>query len=284
MDVLGRVALASCAAFPDGDEDAAALIAALAARGAEADTPAWDDASVDWGAYDLVVVRSTWDYVPRRDEFLSWAGSVPRVLNAPEVLRWNTDKRYLRDLAALGLPAVETTFVEPGGTFEAPAQPYVVKPAVGAGSREVARYRDRDDGAREHVARLHAQGETAMVQRYLEAVENRGETALLFTGGAYSHAVRKGPMLTDTATPDPSGLYIEENITPSDATAEEREVADRTLAAIPFSDLLYARIDLIDGPDGPRLLELELAEPSLFLGYSAGAVEQFADAIVAQAR
>ena len=93
----------------------------------------WDDDGVDWAHFDLVVVRSTWDYPSRRDAFLSWAESLPRVLNAPAVLRWNTDKRYL---ATLRIATVPTTFLEPEEDFVAPDTPFVAKPSVGAGSIE----------------------------------------------------------------------------------------------------------------------------------------------------
>ena len=142
----------------------------------EANPTVWDDERVRWADFDLVVVRSTWDYPDRRDAFLAWAGSVPRVLNAPEVLRWNTDKRYL---ATLGQDAVPTSFVEPGEPFAPPAVAFVVKPSVGAGSIGAARYDAGDERAGAHVDRLHDAGKTVLVQPYLEAVDHRGEIALM---------------------------------------------------------------------------------------------------------
>ncbi len=184
-----RVALATCAEVPRGDEDALPLIEALASRGVEATPTVWDDDRVRWADFDLVVVRSTWDYPDRRNAFLTWAGSVPRVLNAPEVLRWNTDKRYL---ATLGRDAVPTSFVAPDEPFAPPAAAFVVKPSVGAGSIGAARYDAGDERAREHVDRLHAAGKTVLVQPYLEAVDHRGEIALMFFDGKFSHARPKG--------------------------------------------------------------------------------------------
>ena len=236
----------------------------------------WDDESVDWSGFDLVVVRSTWDYPDRREQFLAWAESLQHVLNAAQVLRWNTDKRYL---TTLGLEAIPTVFLEPGTPFHAPSAPFVVKPAIGAGSIGAARY-DADDGsALEHVAGLHAAGKTVMVQPYLEAVDREGEIALLYTGGAFSHAVRKAPILATGAGPG-AGLYVEERITTTEPSAEELELAEHALAAVPFprDELLYARVDLLPGP---VVLEVELTEPSLFLGYADGAAERFAAAIAA---
>lgn len=273
------VALATCADVPEGDEDAPALTEALAARDVEAVPAIWDDAKVDWSGFDLVIVRSTWDYPDRREQFLAWAESLPHVLNAPEVLHWNTDKRYLE---ALGDDAVPTTFLEPGAAFEAPSYRFVVKPSVGAGSIGAASYDPGDRTADAHVAELHAAGKTVIVQPYLEDVDRHGETAILYASGAFSHAVHKEPLLAPGREPA-AGLYVEETMRPAEPTRYELEIAERALAAMPFArdELLYARVDLLPGP---VVLEVELTEPSLFLGYAEGAVERFADAIAAASR
>src|SRR5205823_6568423 len=103
---LIRIALATCSALPQLDDDERLIIPALAARGVAAEPRVWDDPSVEWDAYPLVVVRSTWDYADRRREFLEWCARVPRVLNSVAVVTWNTDKVYLRELAAAGIPVV----------------------------------------------------------------------------------------------------------------------------------------------------------------------------------
>jgi hypothetical protein len=173
-----RIALATCSAFPDGDEDFPALVSALAALDAEAVPAVWDDGGVDWGSFDLTVIRSTWDYPLRYAEFLAWTRRVPRLANPAPLVAWNTTKTYLRDLAGAGVPVVPTRWYEPGdggnGQFEPPAAAdYVVKPAVGAGSRDVGRFRaGADDGAAaRHLAGLLAAGRTVMVQPYLEGVD-----------------------------------------------------------------------------------------------------------------
>lgn len=285
-----RVALVTCVDFADLEADDRLLLAPLAARGVHAEPVAWD-ADVDWSRYELAILRSPWDYVPRRDEFVAWAVGVPRLLNPADIVAWNTDKRYLAELADAGVPVVPTTWVTPGETWSPPADgEYVVKPAVSAGSKDTGRYDLADEEHRRlaaaHVARLQAAGRLVMVQPYLAAVDTVGETALIYFAGpaglAYSHAIRKGPMLTgpDTCV---AGLYKEEKIEARTPTAAERAAAERVLAAVPGGSggLLYARVDLIPGPDGtPLLVELELTEPSLFLGYSAGAAERFADAVL----
>jgi glutathione synthase/RimK-type ligase-like ATP-grasp enzyme len=282
------IAIAACAEAGDLDIDAPSLRSALAERGIEAQTAIWDDPRVDWLAYELVIVRSTWDYPRHRDAFVAWAQGLPRVLNSAEVLSWNTDKRYLADLASKGVPTVPTVFSAPGEVGALPEWPeFVIKPTISVGSADTARWRlgTDDVAALAHLGDLHAAGRTAMIQPYLTGVDVAGESALLFTGGAFSHSIRKAPILS--AGEAPVALVIgdadfREEITPREASAAEREVAERVLAAVPGSaDLLYARVDLLPGPDGsPVLLELELTEPSLFLWASEGAAEQLADGVL----
>jgi glutathione synthase/RimK-type ligase-like ATP-grasp enzyme len=236
----------------------------------------WDDAGIDWGGFALVVVRSVWDYPRRRDELLDWAERVAALVplaNPPEILRWNSDKRYLLDLARAGVPVVPTAVAAPGEPVAWPAGEVVVKPTVSAGSIDTDRYPEaRREEAQAHVARLHAGGRTAMVQPYLSTVESRGETALVFLDGAMVHAVRKGPMLMPGLV-TVGGLFVEEDIRPAAAGEAERGVARQALAAIPGWDapLLYARVDVVFSEAGePLLLELELVEPSLFLAHAPG--------------
>jgi glutathione synthase/RimK-type ligase-like ATP-grasp enzyme len=276
---MARVALATCAEVADGDEDRPALVAALSARDVDAFPAVWDDPSVDWTAFELVVVRSTWDYAERRDAFLAWARPLPRVLNDVEVLTWNTDKHYLRELDRAGVPVVPTRFLEPGERFEPPEGRFVVKPAVSAGSRHSASYGNGED-AGSHVARLHGMGRSVMVQPYLDAIDQSGETALIYLGGSYSHAVRKAALLQPGQAPA-DVLYLEEDMRSTQPTSAERAVADRALAALASDNLLLARVDLVPTSDGPVVLEVELTEPSLYLGYAPGAAERFADAIAA---
>jgi glutathione synthase/RimK-type ligase-like ATP-grasp enzyme len=279
---VAKIALATCAEVAEGDEDSPAVTAVLAARGIEAVPAVWDDAAVDWAPFDLVVVRSTWDYAERRDAFLAWARSLPRVLNEVAVLTWNTDKHYLRELERAAIPVVPTRFVEPGEQFETPRSRYVVKPAVSAGSRHSASYEAGDD-ARAHVARLHEMGRTVMIQPYLEGVDEQGETALIYLSGAYSHTVKKAALLRPGMTPG-DALYLEEDMRPAYPTTSERNVADRALRALGSDNLLQARVDLLPTADGPVVLEVELTEPSLYLSYEGGATQRFADAISAAVR
>ncbi len=264
-----EVLLATCSELPNSNEDDAPLPAALAELGIRASWVAWDDPAVDFGRADLVVLRSTWDYTKRRAEFLRWCESVPALANPAGVVRWNTDKSYLVELADLGVGVVRTQLVRPGGDVEWPAGEFVVKPSVGAGSRDAARFDPTTlSDAEAHLKWLHSRDRTAVVQPYQRAVDREGETALVFLGGVYSHGFVKGPMLRSSM--DESGLFVSEGLGPSYPAAELRRAAENVLEAacklldLSRSELLYARVDLVRGEGGePLLLELELSEPSL---------------------
>ncbi|MER6812136.1 hypothetical protein ABT299_22955 [Spirillospora sp. NPDC000708] len=278
-------ALATCAHLPEGSDDARMLAAALTGLGVTADIAVWDDPAVHWSRYDLVVVRSTWDYTDRREEFLAWAESLPRVLNPADVLRWNTDKRYLRDLAAAGVPVVPTRWDPDGIPADWPE--YVLKPSVSSGSRDTARWGPgEEDAARAHLRELRDAGRTVMLQPYLEAVDTAGETALVFLGGEYSHAARKARVLNPGAGVEGlAGLgETRGKVTATTATDAELDLAHRVLDAVPGGrDLLYARVDLIPGPGGdPLLIELELTEPALYLEHAPGGDARFAKAVAAR--
>ncbi|MGP4053323.1 ATP-grasp domain-containing protein [Mycobacterium sp. 4D054] len=263
-----RIVFAGCAALPEGDGDDAGLVAALRARGLHARWASWDDPAT--ANADLVILRATWDYTDRLDDFLAWTRRVAHLLNPPEVVAWNADKRYLADLAAAGVPTVPSAFFAPGEPVTIPAGEVVVKPSVGAGSVGALRFTDAAR-ARAHAVSLHAAGRTALVQPYDRRI-SAGETALVFLGGEQSHAFTKAPMLPapgQSPVFDESGTYAEETLCPADPDFELWDLGRAALAAaaarvgLTASELLYARVDLIGGGDDPRLLELELVEPSL---------------------
>jgi glutathione synthase/RimK-type ligase-like ATP-grasp enzyme len=265
--------LATCAAVADLEPDDRLLLAPLAERGIDAVPVVWDDPAVDWDAFDLVVLRSTWDYAERREAFLDWARSVPRVLNPLPVLEWSTDKqRYLTELSAMGVPVVPTRFVAPGIALDPPAEPFVVKPAVSAGGRSSARFEpDETDAAEALLTHIHAEGRTAMVQPYLGDAD---ETALVYIDGVYSHAVRRSVPLPGADAR--AVLYLDEAIAPAEAAPAARQTAEAALGCAP-DELLYARVDLLGG----AVLELELAEPSLYFSYGEGSADRFAAAVAA---
>jgi glutathione synthase/RimK-type ligase-like ATP-grasp enzyme len=288
------VAIVSCRQAIDEalDEDEPLLLSALARHGVEAEVLAWDDPAARWERFELVVVRSTWDYPPRRDEYVTWADLVRTqtvLANPAPVLRWNTDKRYLDDLAAWDVPVVPTTFLVPGDTVDLGpgGVELVVKPAVSGGSQDTARYvPDERAAAERHAEHLLAQGRVVMVQPYLARIDEHGETALVFIDGVLSHAMRKGPLLEPGAAPV-DALFAAEQMSVREPSAAEVDVARQVLDALGTlpdgGSILYARIDLLPGPDGgPVVLEVELTEPSLFLAHLPEAADRLASAIVAR--
>jgi len=287
MQQRSRVALVTARAAVGLDRDEPLLIAALREHGIVAEPVVWDDPGVDWGSWDLAVVRSSWDYPRRRDAFLAWARRAARecgLRNAADVIAWNSDKRYLPQLAAAGVPTVPSWIFGPGDQVHLPAGEVVVKPAVSAGSQDTARYRPHEHGpARAHAAQIQARGRDVLVQPYLTQVDERGETALVYLANRYSHAIRKGPILRG-APETVGGLFAAEDLAVRTPTATEHAVAERALDALPCdrAGLLYARVDLLPATDGTALvLEVELVEPSLFLRYCDAAATRFAAAIAA---
>lgn len=271
--------------MPDGWEDDH-----LVARLLGADFRVWDDAAVDWSAYDRVVLRSVWDYSARSGEFLAWCRAVGpgKLRNPPELVAFNADKRYLNQLSA---PSVQTTFIAPGHEVLPFDGEVVVKPNISAGARDTGRF-----GPAAHavavalIERIHASGRTALLQPYLSAIDEQGETALVFIGGVLSHVLTKRAVLrgdgvapvADNELGVATAMLEDDLVGPGTADTAQRAVASAIHAEISgrFGVPVYARIDLVPGPDGaPVLLELETIEPSLYLAISPGSSERLADAV-----
>jgi hypothetical protein len=264
------IALVTCAKLPDLDPDDRPLAAALAARGLEVAAVRWDDPDFDWAATRLAMLRSPWDYYLRFEEFLAWAeraAAATALWNPWPLVRWNLDKGYLAELAARGAPVVPTHRLRRGDRPRlaellavAGWASAIVKPAIGADSWQTFRV----DGAEviEAQARLERllREHDVLVQPFLPSVETYGERCLVFLDGSFSHAVRKNALtLGGRWAGLPEGM-------PVPAAADELAAAQAVLAAMPAQQWLYARVDLVrDGAGRPLLLELELAEPTLFL-------------------
>lgn len=282
---MPTLALATAIAAAGLDEDLEPLLAACTGAGIDTHVVAWDDPTVSWARFDAVLLRSTWDYTQRLAEFLAWCERVAAVtvlFNPPAIVRWNTDKRYLADVAQAGAAVIESVFVTPGDAADAfpDYEEFVVKPTVSAGSRDTRRYLRADRAeAIAHVQRLIDADRAVLVQPYQHGVDAAGETALLFFDNQFSHAIRKGPLLRCGEDPT-RALFAAEHITARVPSAAEQALARQVLDAIPHGQPLYARVDLLPSPDGPKLLELELTEPSLFLATSPDAAARFAQVLV----
>ena len=277
-----RIALVSTSELPRPDHDLPVLVDAFARRGAEAAVVHWEDAAVDWRAFDVALVRSTWNYVARLDEFLAWIDRVAaatRLVNPPDALRWNLHKRYLLELADAGIPVVPTELVA------AAAQPdwrasfarhgaLVVKPAVSSGSFATVRI-GAGDAAAAAAHRAAHDGREMLVQPLLASVLAHGETNLVHFGGRFSHAIHKAARWDGD---------LEQSRDLVEPTAAERALADDVLAAVAARGLgtpAYARVDVAASDDGePLLMELEIVEPSLFLDRAPDRAARLVDAVI----
>ena len=248
-----RLALATCDWLPELDPDDAGLRAAL---GHGAEPAVWSDPDVDWSAYDVVLIRSIWDYFERHDEFLAWLDRVPvPTWNPIETLRWNSEKTYLRELEDDGVRTIPTAW-----EGEIPWDDAIVKPTVAGGSLGLRRAE---------------KGEPIepgfMAQPFIPDVVNAGELSLVFFDGVFSHAVRKTPAEGDIRVqPQHGGI-----VTAATPTADELAAAGRVLAAAD-RDLLYARIDFVGDS---MLIELEVIEPRFFFSYAPGAERRLVEAL-----
>lgn len=245
---------------------------------------AWEDGAQDYGNFELCVIRSTWNYIRRRDDFLGWAESAARLTrlkNSWETVRWNTDKSYLKDLAKRGINIVPTAFVARGSEQPLAAiaaergwTDVVVKPRVGAASFLTRRFGPArlQEGGR-FLRRLAARRD-ALVQPYVASVENMGESCLVWIGGEITHAVRKSPRFSGDR---------EETVLVSAIAPDEKAFALKIIE--PYAPgLLYARVDLARDEKGEcQLMELELVEPSLFLRLYPPALKRFVQACLAAA-
>lgn len=253
---------------PHDDDETRLVVTELRDLGLDAGIVSWDAPLPD---SDLVVIRSTWDYPARLTEYLRVLADVHTLLYNPvDVVRWNTHKGYLTDLAAAGVPAVPTTLAVQGSAPPHLKGELIIKPAVGAGSRGVRRLHADDPEAADHLNALLVDGDV-VIQPYLPEVAN-GEISLIYFSGALSHAVRK--------TFDPHD-FRNLSVVPHQPSELELAVAGRALNHM-VAPLLYARVDLIHSPDGPLVTELELVEPYLYLTSDPTAPHRFAEAIAAR--
>lgn len=283
---MTHVTIATATTLPQADPDEPGLVAALAARGAEVAVAAWDDSTSRFDQADLVVIRSTWNYLRDREGFCAWAertAASTRLLNPADVVRANTDKRYLREVEASGLPVVPSVFASRGDDAEAALRAceergwgeLVIKPSVSAGSFATRRFGPAQRAEAAAFLRSMLAERDMMVQPYQASVDGWGERSLVWIDGELTHATRKSPRFAGQPADISAPVAIE---------ADERALAERALASLRHR-LLYARVDLARDERGePRVMELELTEPYLMLDRNPPALHRLADAIMRRAR
>jgi glutathione synthase/RimK-type ligase-like ATP-grasp enzyme len=279
-----RAAFVTWRGLPALSADDRLAAAALERHGVAVEAVSWDDPAVDWVGYSAVVVRSTWDYHRRPLEFQRWIERLEHsgapLWNPPALLRWNLDKRYLGELAQLGIAVVPTRTVRRGsgatlaGTLdEAGWGEVVVKPAISASAHET--WRSSPTRARSDARRFSALLESGdvLVQPYQPAIEE-GEWSLCFFGGRFSHAVLKRPRPGEFRVQAELGGEVLVRRPSSRLVEEAANVVGR--APAPW---LYARVDACDVGGALLLMELELIEPTLFFHADPDAPERFAEAL-----
>jgi len=277
-----RIAIATCADYADLKVDDELLQQALEERGCAARAVVWDEEGADWGGFDLCLVRSTWDYHEKHRDFLAWTQRVEATAalrNPADVIAWNSEKTYLRQLAEGGVRIVPTVWVDREGGADLEGilvgegwDEAVVKPVVDLGARNLHRVRVGEESAALELALR--QSNEAMVQPLLPSLEAEGELSLIYVDGKLTHAVRKRPAPGDFRVQSIWGGTVER----AEPGPHEVELAERALAQLDEPPL-YARVDLVAGIDGePCLIELELIEPNLYLTQHPSAADALADA------
>jgi glutathione synthase/RimK-type ligase-like ATP-grasp enzyme len=278
------IALATSEDFPELDPDSQLLLPVLAAAGIDARPVVWSDPAVDWSSFDAIVIRSTWDYFLRAREWADWLDRVETagvpMLNPLKVVRWNSHKSYLEQLAGAGVPVVDTVMTRGSAPVDladlmagAGWEDAIVKPAIDGGAARLFRVSDVHD-AQARFDELTAAGDV-LVQPFLPSIETEGELSLFYFGGELSHTVVKRPKEGDIRVqPQHGGAYSAVG-----PTSEGIHVAERVFDAIE-ADLLYARVDLVRATDGTlQLIELEVIEPLLFLEVDEMAPGRLVDAL-----
>lgn len=259
---------------------------ALARRGWEGSEVAWDLPGVDWSSYAAVVIRSTWDYQRRYEEFRTVLESIEHsgtlLLNSPSIVRWNIDKRYLQDLESRGVRIVPTVWLAAFGSgsellalFEQfRTAELVVKPTIGANADDTFRLRADSTLNWAEVEAVFA-NKPLMVQPFLESIVTEGEYSLFYFEGVFSHAVRKCPAPGDFRVQEEHGGEIT-SFQPGNDLLEAGQLAMNALPEL----VLYGRVDLVRLADGKwGVIEIELIEPSLYFPYDPESMERFAEAL-----
>jgi hypothetical protein len=272
--------LATCSDHPTGVPEDCLLLDALASLGQTVAIRPWDAGDWRLASGDVCVIRSTWNYVDKRDEFAAWRRAVAsygRLVNPLDVIEWNIDKRYLVELQSSGAPTVPTSLVAAGEACRLAehfaafgCEELVVKPTVGAGSSGLQIFSMEDarlDGVRSWAYDV-------LLQPLVPAIRTEGEWSLVFVAGVFQHAIRKRPAQGDIRSQPEFGATVTAEAPPSYVL----DAAERTIKAGPVTT--FARIDLVDSGGTALLMEAEYIEPQLFLEGQPGTVRAFAAALV----
>ncbi len=281
-----RFAFLTSARFLTLYEDDLLAVQALQARGSTVEPVRWDTATREQlERFEVVVMRTPWDWFTRRDEFRSFLSMLhelrTRVVNPPAVLSEFGDKRYLATLQARGVPVVPTVVLTPDELHRVPLElatrgwsDAVLKPAFTANAFDAVRVSARQQEAPQ-VPTL-APSERWILQPFMPAIIEDGEWSFLFFGGQFSHAVKKRPKGGDWRVQSSHGGQSAPEDAPAELVAQASSILERSAP-----NTTYARVDGVVDHGQLLVMELELVEPELFLRFSPTAPERFADALLA---
>jgi len=283
-----RLAIATCADLATIQPDDAPLVQALERAGVTTEVRVWNDPAVDWSAFDAVLIRTIWDYFKRHAEFLGWLDRLERLgvrtINDRTLLRWNSDKRYLPELAARGVPVIPTRLARaealPAMLDAMAGQTVVVKPVISGGAWHTVRGVAGSAELADAIADLPRELDY-LVQPFVPEVVSDGEWSLLYFGGVFSHAVIKRPAQGDYRVQGEHGGRAE-LATPDADILAAAEHALAAVAAIGHADHAYVRVDGVVSGGHFLVMELELIEPFLHLAVQPGSAERLAAAVIAR--
>ncbi|WP_439881592.1 ATP-grasp domain-containing protein [Pontibacter sp. MBLB2868] len=268
------------------DEENDNLFRYLTEKGLPVSYQIWDDPAVDWSQFDLVLLKSPWDYFDKIDAFYAWLDKLEQlncqVLNPVKTVRWNADKRYLKDVQERGLKIVPTVWLEKGQTFDATeafdilgTEKIILKPSVSGGAKNTFALTREDAAASAASINALLQEEAFLVQPFVEEIKTKGEWSFLFFNGEYSHTILKTAKPGDFRVQHFFGGTIHTPEPPAALLETAHNIVDNFA-----SDCLYARVDGVEINGELYLMELELIEPFLFMAMSEGSLERYYQAVM----
>jgi glutathione synthase/RimK-type ligase-like ATP-grasp enzyme len=263
------------------------LFAPLEAAGWQAEEVSWHKTDVDWDEYDVVIIRTTWDYQQDPDGFMACLQKIEasraQLHNSLNIVQWNISKKYLQELQNQGVPVVPTLWfqsfslstVEAGfAQFETPQ--IVLKPLISANADHTYRLTPEQLKSQADILSEVFDKREFMLQPFIPDIIEEGEYSLFYFDGHYSHAILKQPKSGDFRVQEEHGGQLTK-IVPNE---EMLTTARHCLAALP-EDVFYARIDLVSYKGEFVLMEIELIEPSLYFNMDEDSPQRFVDALIA---
>lgn len=286
-----KIALITCEKLPHLTEDTQDLAQVLMKMGAEVSSAIWNDTAVDWSAFDMAIVRSTWDYHLHPAEFEAWLAQVStqtQLWNPAELIQWNMRKTYLRDLAKQGVPIVPTVWLEQESVVnlraELAAQNWdeaILKPAISASAYHTRRVSIETIASDQAYLNEAITQRAYLLQPFVPEIQTSGEWSFIFFNNGeqvqFSHALRKLPQAGDYRVQEEYGGSTMLQIAPDNLLEQARQIVD----AIPH-DWLYVRVDAVELGGILTLMELELIEPALYLHKNPSVCPLWANFILAR--